>query len=225
MPTGSRERDKNMKRILSFFLVAVLLLSAFTLFSCNDDNTDSTTTTSATVEEVDRSVAFETMLHYMVDIADTETGKRLINEQTKADLTELSTSLEGFKDQMNSTVNQEEFREFGHEKFGDGIWINPACDIIFAVASEGGDTARIVDILRLVDKVSFIVPAEFQRYIKNYTYVYDTVGKPCEYYEFLPLLSKVVLALAGEERPIYATDDEVKEVYDIYFANNGGIPQ
>ena len=211
MPTGLRKGEIIMKRFLSMFLAAVVLLSTLALVSCGNWNKETTPTKNPDSDEVS-TVVFEEMLNYMLAIADTEEGKLLINEQTKADLTELSVGLEGFKSQMNSTVNKETFRDFGHEKFGDGSWIDPACDAIFDIASKGAETAKIVDILRLIDRISFLIPAEFRVYIKNYTYVYDAIEEECAYDEFLPLLSKVVLALVNEERPIYATDDEVKEV-------------
>lgn len=208
-----------MKKIVSLLLILVLTFS-LSLTSCQ--NITGKTTSNNPNEP---QVTFEEMLSYMLAIADTEEGKALINEQTKADLTELSNGLEGFKSQMNSTVNQETFREFGHEKFGDGDWIDPACDAIFKIASDGEETAKIVDVLRLIDRISFLIPAEFRVYIKNYTYVYDVIEEPCAYDEFIPILKKVILALVNEERPVYATEDEVRQVYDIYYANNGAVPQ
>ncbi len=175
-------------------------------------------------EEIEvNEVDFETMLDFMVQMSQDEDGRSLMDDQTAADLTELANGLEDFKSQMNLTVTQEEFIEFGKEKFGDMWWVTPACNAVFGVASKN-EVARIVDILKLVDSVSALVPAEFRDMIKNYTYVYEVIDDPCEYTDFLPILKKVVLALSNEERPVNATDTAVQQAYINYYRDQNLVP-
>ena len=169
------------------------------------------------------TVDFETMLDFMAAMTQDEDGRTLMDDQTAADLVELSNGLEDFKAQMNTTVTQEEFIEFGKEKFGDLWWVTPACNAVFGVASKNG-VARIVDILKLVDSVSALVPVEFRDMIKNYTYVYEVIDDECPYTEFLPRLKKVVLALTDEERSVNATDTAVQQAYIMYFGTLNMIP-
>lgn len=171
------------------------------------------------------TVDFETMLDFMAAMTQDEDGRTLMDDQTAADLVELSNGLEDFKAQMNTTVTKEEFRVFCRDKFGDAVWVQPAADAVFDLASkDGGDTVKIADVLGLVDKVSPFIPKEFRAYIKNYTYVYDVIDDECPYTEFLPRLQKVVWALTDEERPVNASDTAVQQAYIMYFGTLNMIP-
>ncbi len=170
------------------------------------------------------NVDFETMLNFMVKMTEDESGKTLMDEQTAADLTELATGLVDFKTQMNMTVNREEFKQFGKERFGDEAWVSGACDILFSACPKTNDRAKLVDILRLIDKISGMLDEETRMYIKNYTYVYDVIDDNCEYTEFLPIVEKVVLALTNETREINATETAVQQAYIMYFDSKGVIP-
>ena len=177
------------------------------------------------INEGNTEVNFETILDFMaIDIANDEFGKSLMDEQTATDLLELSDGLEEFKAQMNADMTKEEFREFGKEKFGEDGWVQTACDLVFAVASGGGKTAKVVEILRLVDSVSYLIPEEYQAYIKNYTYVYDAIKEECSYEEFLPLVEKVVLALSNEERAVDVSQNSVQQGYIMYFNSIDAVP-
>ncbi len=168
-------------------------------------------------------VDFETMLNFMVMMSTHEDAKTLMDEQTAADLVELSVGLEDFFGQMNAVVTKDEFLEFGRDKFGDAGWVDLACNAVFALCNKEDGKAKIVDILRLVDKVSNFIPKEFQAYIENYTYVYDVIDDPCEYTEFLPRLKKVVLALTDEEREVNASESAIQQAYIMYFDSIGAI--
>ncbi len=173
----------------------------------------------------DTTIVFETILDFMaIDIVNDEFGKTLIDMQTASDLRDLSDGLEEFKAQMDAYVTKEEFREFGKEKFGEDGWVQTACDMVFALASGGGKTAKVVEILRLVDSVSFLIPEEYQAYIKNYTYVYDAIKEECSYEEFLPVLQKVVLALSGEDRELNVNAYLIQQAYIMYFNSTGAVP-
>ena len=169
-------------------------------------------------------VDFTTMLDFMVKMTEDEDAKTLMDEQTAADLLELSVGLVDFLEQMNTVVTKDEFLEFGRDKFGDAGWVELACNAVFALCNKDDGKAKIVDILKLVDGVSNFIPREFQAYIKNYTYVYDVIDDPCEYTEFLPRLKKVVLALTDEEREINASESAVQQAYIMYFGEKGTIP-
>ena len=169
-------------------------------------------------------VDFETMLNFMVQMTEDEFGKTLMDEKTAADLSELAVGLNDFKTQMNMTVNREEFKAFGKEKFGDEDWVSGACDFLFTACPKTNGKAKIVDILRLVDKISGMLDEETRMYIKNYTYVYDVIDDKCEYTEFLPIVEKVVLALTNETREINATETAVQQAYIMYFDGKGDIP-
>ena len=171
----------------------------------------------------DNEVTFETMLDYMAALTQDENGKTLMDEQTATDLNTLSTGLDEFKAGMDSEVTKAEFRAFGHERFGDGAWIDTACDVVFNMTTKDGKTAKIVDVLRLVDKVLVFIPQEYQKFIKNYTYVYDAIDEKCSYEEFLPMLSKVVMALADEERTMTASSTAVQQAYIMYFDKQNTI--
>ena len=171
------------------------------------------------------SVEFETMLDFMVTMTQDEDAKTLMDEQTASDLIELAEGLEDFKSQMNTLVTKAEFLEFGRDKFGNAAWVDLACGAVFAFCekNENGQ-AKIVDILKLVDKVSSMIPEDFAKLIKNYTYVYDAIEDQCSYEDFLPMLHKVVLALTDEERPISATEEAIQQAYIMYFNSLGVIP-
>lgn len=172
------------------------------------------------------AVDFETMLNFMVDMSNDPDFSKLMDNQTIADLTELSNGLIDFKSQMDTTVNMKEFRNFGKEKFGTDWWVEIACDALFGMTPQTKGRAKIVDILRSVDNLSTFVPDEsIKSMIKNYIYVYDVIDEDCSYEEFLPLVSKVVLALVDEERPINATNEAVQQAYIKYFDEQGVIPE
>ncbi len=171
------------------------------------------------------TVSFEEMLYFIVGMTTDEDGKTLMDEQTITDLTELANGLNEFKTQMNAEVTREEFREFGHEKFGEESWVDAGCDIIFGLASKGG-TAKIVDVLRLVDRVSALIPPNYRALIENYTYVYDILSVECPYTEFAPRLKNVVLALTNdEEREVNAEDTAIQQAYIMYYDKLGAIPE
>ena len=170
----------------------------------------------------DKEVPFEEMLKYMVDLTQDENGRTFMSEKTASDLTELYNGIQDFKSQMNMEVTQEEFRAFGHEKFGDGWFVDIACDALF-MASKKGDTARIVDVLKKVELVSGIIPEDYRAYIENYSMVYDALDEDHSYSEFFDRLPKVVLALTNEERPIDATEAAVQQGYVMYFDKQGAF--
>ena len=171
------------------------------------------------------AVAFEEILNYMVSISDTEEGKCFIDEQTKKDLSDLLLGLGAFKNKMNALVNKNEFLEFGCENFGDAGWVNMACSGLFNLVQKDSDgRAKIVDILRLTSKVSYMLPQEYSAMIENYIYVYDVIDKECPYDEFLPLLQKVILALTNENYTISATDSDVQQIYIMYFYHRNDVP-
>ena len=171
------------------------------------------------------AVDFETMLDFMVTMTQDEDAKTLMDEQTASDLVELAEGLEDFKEQMNTLVDQEAFLDFGHDKFGDAGWVDMACNTVFRLVKKDDDgKAKIVDILRLVGRVSSILGEKYSAMIENYTYVYDEISKECPYDEFLPRLQKVVLALTDEERPINATETAIQQAYIMYFNESGVVP-
>ena len=170
-------------------------------------------------------VDFETMLNFMVGMTEDEDAKKLMDEKTASDLIELAAGLTDFKSQMDVLVTKAEFLEFGRDKFGNAAWVDLACGAVFAFCekNENGQ-AKIVDILKLVDKVSSMIPEDFAKLIKNYTYVYDAIDDQCSYEDFLPMLHKVVLALTDEERPISATETAIQQAYIMYFREKGDVP-
>lgn len=170
------------------------------------------------------NVSFEQMLNFMVEMSKDEYGKTLMDEQTATDLTDLANGLVDFKEQMNMTVDQQEFRDFGKEKFGDEWWVQLACDALFSITPQEDGRAKIYDILVKVDGVSNLIPSEeIKEYIKNYTFVYDVIDDPCPYDEFLPLIGKLVLALTNEEREVNATETAVQQAYIMYFDKQGDV--
>ena len=171
------------------------------------------------------NVTFEDMLDYMVGLTEDADGKTLMSEETASQLLELSNGLEEFKEKMNATVNQEEFREFGKSEFGDTALIGTACDALFSFVKKNDEgRAKIVDILRAVGNVPFI-PADYKKMIENYTYVYDTIDKNCSYTDFIPVLKKVIYALTDEERDIQPTQQDIQQAYIMYFREVvGSIP-
>ena len=171
------------------------------------------------------AVDFETMLNFMVGMTTDEDAKSLVDEQTAKDLVELADGLVEFKEKMNTLVTKSEFLEFGADQFGDASWVNLACSTVFALCNKNDDgEAKIVDILRLVDKVSSAIPEDFRKLIKNYTYVYDSIDNECAPEDFIPMLKKVVLALTDEEREVNATDTAIQQAYIMYFNSLGVIP-
>ena len=172
----------------------------------------------------DPTVEFETMVDFMAALTEDENGKTLMDEQTVSDLLELSKGLDDFKIQMNATVTLEEFISFGREKFGDAAWVEVACKAVFNNTTKDGKTARIVDVLKLADKFSMLIPGETEKaMIKNYTHVYDIIDDPCTYEEYLILLEDVAWALTGEKREISATAESVQQGYIMYFEKQGKI--
>lgn len=171
------------------------------------------------------AVDFETMLNFMVGMSEDEDAKSLMDEQTAEDLVELRDGLIEFKEKMNTLVTKTEFLEFGRDQFGDASWVDLACGTVFALCNKNDEgQAKIVDILKLVDKVSNMIPEDFRKLIKNYTYVYDTVDEECAPEDFIPMIKKVVLALTDEERDVNATETAIQQAYIMYFNSLGVIP-
>ena len=171
------------------------------------------------------AVAFETMLDYMVEMTKNEDSKGLMDEETAEDLVDLADGLEDFKEKMGTLVTKEEFLEFGRDQFGEAGWVDLACGSVFALCNKNSDgEAKIVDILKLVDRVSNLIPEDFAKLIKNYTYVYDAIDDECAPEDFIPMLKKVVLALTDEEREVKASQEAIQQAYIMYFREQGAIP-
>ena len=176
----------------------------------------------------DKTVPFEDMLAYMVELTYDEDGSTLMDEQTASDLRELLNGLGEFKEKMNSTITKEEFRQFGREELGDHPWMNMACDTVFNAAKGDKSEATLVDILKLADSVNAILTAmgidqSYIDMIKNYSYVYDVLDDPCTYEEYLPILEKVVWAMTREKRELSATNESVQQGYIMYFNKQNAI--
>ena len=170
-------------------------------------------------------IVFETILDYMaIDIANDKDAGALMDEQTASDLLELSKGLDEFKEQMDAYVTKEEFRKFGYEMFDNQSWVQTACDLLFTFAPKTDGKAKIVDLLKLVDKASFIVPSEYIAMMDNYIFVYNTIKETCTYSEFVPILQQVVTALTNEERTISADENLVQQAYIMYFNSIDVIP-
>ena len=171
------------------------------------------------------AVVFETMLNFMVQMTQDEDAKNLMDEQTASDLVELADGLVDFKEKMGALVSRAEFLEFGHDQFGDANWVDLACGTVFTLCNKDEDgKAKIVDILKLVDKVSNLIPPDFAKLIKNYTYVYDAIDDECAPEDFIPMLKKVVLALTDEEREVNAIETAIQQAYIMYFNSLSVIP-
>ncbi len=172
-----------------------------------------------------QKIVFETILDFMaIDIANDNDAKALIDEQTAKDLLDLSNGLEDFKSQMNELLTKEEFIIFGKGHFGNDAWVQPACNILYSLSPKTDGKARVFDILNLIDKVSYLVPAESLTMVKNYLYVYDAIQEKCTYGEFLGVLNQVVIALTGEERNINADESAVQQAYIMYLNGQGAVP-
>ena len=168
-------------------------------------------------------VPFHEMLDFMVSVADREETAGIIDEKTKADLSELSVGVDDFLVNMEKEVTKAEFREFGMKSFGESALVGFLCDRIFDFCSDG-ETTKIIDILNLATVVEGLIPADFRSMVVNYVFVYNSLDEECSYEEFFDLLPKVVLALAGQERPISATLAAVHQGYIIYYRENGMVP-
>ena len=180
-----------------------------------------------------QGVNFITMLDFMINIADTDDGKRFIDEETKANLVELYNALNDFIEGVEKEVTKEEFFALVQDKMGSGLG-NLANMFFDGYNKEynGGanESIRLIDLLKYVayenslSSMLFSMVKDLKESLNNIFAVYDDIQKDCHYNEFLPLIDKIIVAFKEEKREINATDKDVQQVYIMYFYANERVP-
>jgi hypothetical protein len=145
------------------------------------------------------------------------------------------TGLVDFRTNMDKYVTKGEFQNLASEMIGSNFLITATAGVIYdnylSYLKKEYPEKQNVHLIELLDYtvnvdtlISKVVDDEKKAQLTSVVEAFEVLDKNCAYTEFLPIIADMVNALTGGEREIPATDEQVKQVYIMYFRSQNAIP-
>jgi hypothetical protein len=138
------------------------------------------------------------------------------------------TGLVDFRTNMDKYVTKGEFQNLAAEMIGG--FIRPMAGTVYDSYCNKYP-GKPVHLIELIDYtvndyplISNFIGDDQKAQLTSVVEAFEVLDKNCAYTEFLPIIADMVNALTGGEREIPATDEQVKQVYIMYFRSQNAIP-
>ena len=183
------------------------------------------------------AVTFLDMLRYMGEVAKTEEGEYFLRGESKEDVIELSEAIAQGLEILETPLSKQEYQKYAVEYLENNMARIIAGNIYDSYNKKynGGKNVKItpynyvlyaLNEMNLTSSLPVENLAEIRDMVNKAAAFYEKAKEPCSYDEFLPMVNEMMVeakAFVSFEKEIKYTDDDVKQIYIMYFVDNGGI--
>lgn len=177
---------------------------------------------------VKSDVDFRNMLDFMIAASENPDVSAMFDEETVAQLKNLSAGIAQFNDQMEMQMTKDAFRAFFAQNFGVTLSETEAEGIYAGYFRTTGQTPAekipLLPLLEFMVQSEQITDATAVATINGYTVLYANIHAAYGYDRFLPALSGIATALSGQTPQIAVTAEAVQQIYILYFYQTGAMP-
>ena len=183
------------------------------------------------------AVTFIDMLKYMGEVAKTEEGDYFLRGESKEDIIELSEAITQGLEILETPLSKQEYQKYAMEYLDNSMARIIAGNVYDSYNKKynGGKNVKITPynyVLYALNEMNLTTSlpienlSEIRTMVNKAAAFYEKAKEPCSYDEFLPMVNEMMIeakAFVSFDKEIKYTNDDVKQIYIMYFVDNGGI--
>ena len=176
----------------------------------------------------EKNVDFKAMLDFLVTASEKSEVGGMFDAETVAGLKTLSAGIAQFDAQMEMPTDKATFKGWAYKNLGVLLTDEQVAGIyagyFAAVGVPEGETIPFLPLMKFLVQSGNLTDENALAAIKGYEELYGLVKGKYSYEEFIPALEKAASALSGKAEKISAKPEEIRQIYIMYFRENGRIP-
>lgn len=177
----------------------------------------------------EKSVDFKTMLDFMIAASENENISSAFDAATVVRLGVLSAGITEFEAQMEMPMDKATLKGWIYKNCGVALSDAQLAQIYggyFATAGKPAEeTIPFLPLMKFMTASGLITDATVVATIGGYDTLYQAVNAKYGYDMFLPALSQIATALSGTAPQIDVNAESVRQIYIMYFYENGTMPE